>query len=243
MRSTKESDGITVPNDLVVDYYRQRATKGGLQLTEATDIFQYAGNYPGAPGCFTDSQVAAWKKVTNAVHEKGGFIFSQLWHTGRASPPSFRAGQQTVSSSNIPMSGQWLDGVSCEDHPPRPLTVDEIHDITKKWGHAAKRAREAGFDGIEIHGANGYLLEQFLHDNINNRTDEYGGSIENRTRFPIEVIQECCRTIGADRVGIRLTPYNYFQDTKDSNPNEHWEYLCKKIAALPVEERPVYVHM
>lgn len=202
-----------------------------------------AGNYPGAPGCFTDSQVAAWKKVTDAVHAKGGFIFSQLWHTGRASAPSFRGGAQTVSSSTVPMSGNWMDGVSCEENPPRALSVDEIHDITKKWGEAAKKAREAGFDGIEIHGANGYLLEQFLHDNINTRTDEYGGSIENRIRFPLEVIQECCKAIGADRVGIRLSPYNYFQDTRDSKPNEHWEYLCKKIVELPKEERPVYVHM
>ncbi|KAK7180788.1 hypothetical protein DPSP01_009254 [Paraphaeosphaeria sporulosa] len=243
MRSTKESDGVTLPNELVKEYYSQRATKGGLQLTEATDIFKYAGNYPGAPGCFTDSQVAAWKEVTDAVHTKGGYIFSQLWHTGRASPPSFRNGEQTVSSGTVPMTGNWLDGVSCEENPPRALTVDEIHDITKKWGEAAKKAREAGFDGIEIHGANGYLLEQFLHDNVNNRTDEYGGSIDGRIRFPLEVIKECCKAIGADRVGIRLSPYNYFQDTKDSKPNEHWEYLCEKIAALPEDERPAYVHM
>jgi 2,4-dienoyl-CoA reductase-like NADH-dependent reductase (Old Yellow Enzyme family) len=148
-----------------------------------------------------------------------------------------------VSSGTVPMTGNWLDGVSCEENPPRALSVDEIHDITKKWGEAAKKAREAGFDGIEIHGANGYLLEQFLHDNVNNRTDDYGGSIENRIRFPLEVIKECCKAIGADRVGIRLSPYNYFQDTKDSKPNEHWEYLCEKIATLPENERPVYVHM
>lgn len=141
------------------------------------------------------------------------------------------------------MTGQWLDGVSCEENPPRALTKDEIHEITKAWAVAAKNAIEAGFDGIEIHGANGYLLDQFLHDNVNKRTDEYGGSIENRSRFPLEVIQECSKAIGADRVGIRLTPFNYFQDTKDSNPNEHWEYLCEKIATLPEDVRPAYVHM
>ncbi|CAI6331448.1 unnamed protein product [Periconia digitata] len=243
MRSTKESDGVTVPNDLVAEYYSQRASKGGLQLTEATDIFKYAGNYPGAPGLFTDSQVAAWKKVTDGVHAKGGYIFSQLWHTGRATPPSWRNGQQTVSSSNVPMTGKWMDGVSCEENPPRSLSIEEIHDITKQWGVAAKRAIEAGFDGIEIHGANGYLLDQFLHDNVNTRTDEYGGSIEGRAKFPLEVIKECSKAIGAGRVGIRLSPYNYFQDTKDSNPNKHWDALCEMIAALPENERPAYVHM
>ncbi|KAF2636578.1 FMN-linked oxidoreductase [Massarina eburnea CBS 473.64] len=243
MRATKEADGVTVPNDLNVEYYTQRANKGGLQLTEATDIAKYAANYPGAPGLFTDSQVAAWKKITDGVHAKGGFIFSQLWHTGRASPPSYRGGAQTVSASEHPMTGKWLDGENCEDHPPRALTADEIHEITKQWGVAAKRAIEAGFDGIEIHAANGYLLDQFLHDNVNTRTDEYGGSIEKRVRFPLEVVQECAKAIGGEKVGIRLSPYNYFQDTKDSSPNEHWEYLCEKIAGLPENERPVYVHM
>lgn len=141
------------------------------------------------------------------------------------------------------MDGSWLDGVACADHPPKPLTVDETKTLSKTWGEAAKKAREAGFDGIEIHGANGYLLDQFLHDNVNKRTDQYGGSIEGRSRFPLEVIQECCRAIGADRVGIRLSPFNYFQSTKDSNPNAHWEYLCEKIASLPQAERPAYVHM
>jgi 2,4-dienoyl-CoA reductase-like NADH-dependent reductase (Old Yellow Enzyme family) len=234
---------VFVPGDLHVEHYSQRATKGGLQLTEATDIAKYASGYPGVPGVFSDSQLAGWKKVTDAVHAKGGYIFCQLWHTGRASPPSFRAGAPTVSASDIPMDGSWIDGVACADHPPHPLTVDEIQGLVKAWGVAAKKAREAGFDGIEIHGANGYLLDQFLHDNVNKRTDQYGGSIEGRSRFPLEVIQECARAIGADRVGIRLSPYNYFQSTKDSNPNEHWEYLCQKIASLPEEVRPAYVHM
>ncbi|KAF2731252.1 FMN-linked oxidoreductase [Polyplosphaeria fusca] len=243
MRSTKESDGVTVPNDLNVEYYGQRASKGGFQLTEATDICKYAGGYPGAPGVFSPSQIAAWKKVTDKVHAKGGYIFCQIWHTGRASPPSFRGGQQQWSSSDVPMSGNYLDGTSCTENPPRPMTVEEIHETAKEFGAAAKRAVEAGFDGVEIHGANGYLLDQFLHDNVNKRTDQYGGSIENRCRFPLEVIQETTKAIGADRVGIRLSPFNYFQDTKDSNPMEHWSYLCEKIATLPESERPVYVHM
>jgi 2,4-dienoyl-CoA reductase-like NADH-dependent reductase (Old Yellow Enzyme family) len=142
------------------------------------------------------------------------------------------------------MDGSWLDGVACADHPPKPLGVEEIQGLVKAWGDAAKKAVvEAGFDGIEIHGANGYLLDQFLHDNVNKRTDQYGGSIEGRSRFPLEVIQECARQIGADRVGIRLSPYNYFQSTKDSNPNKHWGYLCEKIASLPEDVRPAYVHM
>jgi 2,4-dienoyl-CoA reductase-like NADH-dependent reductase (Old Yellow Enzyme family) len=259
MRSTKESEGVTVPNDLNVEYYGQRATKGGLQLTEATDITKFvrrydqcsgngidnrqAGGYPGAPGIFTESQIAGWKKVTDAVHAKGGYIFCQIWHTGRASPPSFRAGQQPVSSSDIPIEGSWADGTPCADHPPRPLTIDEIQQIVRDFGSASKNALEAGFDGVEIHGANGYLIDQFLHDNVNTRNDEYGGSIENRIRLPLEVLQECSKAIGADRVGIRLSPYNYFQSTKDSNPNKHWEYLCSQIATLPEEVRPAYVHM
>ncbi|KAI4707499.1 hypothetical protein J4E89_007603 [Alternaria sp. Ai002NY15] len=243
MRATKEEDGVFVPKELHVEYYSQRASKGGLQLTEATDIAKYASGYPGVPGVFSDSQIAGWKKVTDAVHAKGGYIFCQLWHTGRASPPSFRAGAPTVSSSDVPMEGSWLDGVACADHPPKPLTVEEIEGLTKTWAEAAKKAVGAGFDGIEIHGANGYLLDQFLHDNVNKRTDQYGGSIEGRSRFPLEVIQACSKAIGADRVGIRLSPYNYFQNTKDSNPNDHWEYLCEKIASLPQGERPAYVHM
>ncbi|KAJ8111794.1 hypothetical protein OPT61_g5695 [Boeremia exigua] len=243
MRSTKESEGVTVPSDLNIEYYAQRANRGGLQLTEATDIAKFAGGYPGALGIFTDSQIAGWKRVTDGVHAKGGFIFCQLWHTGRASPPSFRSRQQPVSSSDIPMEGSWADGTACAEHPPRALTVDEIRQIIKDFGSAAKKAREAGFDGIEIHGANGYLLDQFLHDNVNNRTDQYGGSVENRVRLPLQVIEECSKAIGADRVGIRLSPYNYFQSTKDSNPNKHWEYLCEKIATMPQDVRPVYVHM
>ncbi|KAH7379137.1 hypothetical protein DE146DRAFT_671960, partial [Phaeosphaeria sp. MPI-PUGE-AT-0046c] len=141
------------------------------------------------------------------------------------------------------MDGSWLDGVACADRPPKPLSVEEIQGLVETWGESAKNARETGFDGIEIHGANGYLLDHFLHDNVNKRRDEYGGSIEGRSRFPLEVFQECAKAIGADRVGIRLSPYNYFQSTKNSDPNAHWQYLCEKIATLSQTVRPAYVHM
>ncbi|KAG2421291.1 hypothetical protein HFD88_005265 [Aspergillus terreus] len=243
MRSTKESDGVFVPNDLNVEYYGQRASAGGLMLTEATPISRYAAGYPGVPGIFTQSQIAGWKKVTDAVHAKGAFIFCQLWHVGRATVPSFLDGKQSVSSSSIPISGKALDGTEYAASPPKPLTAAEIEEVVQEYAAAAKRAMEAGFDGVEIHGANGYLLDQFLHDNVNTRTDEYGGSIKNRSRIVLDVIKAVTAAIGADRVGIRLSPYNYFQDTRDSDPQAHWLVLCSLIAALPVDSRPSYVHM
>ncbi|KAJ5973913.1 hypothetical protein N7481_011123 [Penicillium waksmanii] len=243
MRSTKESEGVFVPNDLNVEYYSQRASAGGFMLTEATPISRYAAGYPGVPGIFTKSQIAGWKKVTDAVHAKGAYIYCQLWHVGRATVPSFIDGKQAVSSSDIPISGNGLDGTEYAALPPRPISVDEIQELVKEYAAAAKRAIEAGFDGVEVHGANGYLLDQFLHDNVNKRTDDYGGSIEKRSRIVLEVLKSVAGAIGADRTGIRLSPYNYFQDTKDSNPNAHWLALCSLIASLPNESRPSYVHM
>lgn len=170
MRSTKESDGVWVPNDLNVQYYEQRASKGGLMLTEATPIshevpplpfspnllpankINQAAGYPGVPGIFTPSQIAGWKKVTDAVHAKGAVILCQLWHVGRATTPGWLGGRQTVSSSNIPISGKALDGSEYADAPPRPLTVDEIKQTVAEYAAASKRAIQAGFDGVEIHG-------------------------------------------------------------------------------------------
>ncbi|KAJ9139423.1 FAD binding domain-containing protein [Pleurostoma richardsiae] len=244
MRADFVSKGVFLPNDKMVTYYGQRASAGGLQLTEATDISLNSSAYPGTPGVFTAEQLAGWKKVTDAVHAKGGFIFAQLWHTGRATGPGMRTDGQSLSSTAKPMAGKYLDGTDTAEHPPRAMTVPEIHEVTAEWAAAAKRAvEEAGFDGVEVHSANGYLLEQFLHDNINDRTDEYGGSVENRCRFTLEVVEAVCAAIGADRVGVRLSPYNYFQDTKDSDPNKHWAYLCGRIATLPSQHRPAYVHM
>lgn len=152
MRGVKVADGICVPGDLMVEYYGLRANKGGLQITEATDIAHYASGYPGVSGIFTPAQIAGWKRVTDAVHAKGGVIFLQMWHTGRASAPSLLGGQTPISASNVPMKGSWLDGVECAAHPPRPMTVEEIHAMTNEFAEAAKRAVEAGFDGVEIHG-------------------------------------------------------------------------------------------
>lgn len=151
MRGDKESDGVHVPGNLMAKYYGLRATKGGLQIAEATDISRYASGYPGVPGIFTSSQIAGWKKVTDAVHERGGYIFLQIWHTGRASPPSFRGGKLPISSSNRPMEGSWIDGVTCESNPPTPMTRDEIGAVVGDFAEAAKNAVEAGFDGVEIH--------------------------------------------------------------------------------------------
>ncbi|KZL77383.1 12-oxophytodienoate reductase 1 [Colletotrichum tofieldiae] len=244
MRSEFESRGIHVPGTRVSKYYSERASAGGLQISEATDICLDASAYPGVAGVFTDSQLQGWRKVTDAVHSQGGFIFVQLWHTGRASSAGMRGGATPISSSSLPMDGKYLDGTDCKDGPPRPMTVGEIHDLTREWAAASKRAVEvAGFDGVEIHGANGYLIEQFLHDNINDRTDEYGGSIENRSRFLFEVLSAVSGAIGPEKVGLRLSPYNYFQGTRDSDPNKHWSYICQKIAELPETQRPVYVHM
>ncbi|CAK7215374.1 hypothetical protein SBRCBS47491_002463 [Sporothrix bragantina] len=244
MRADKVDRGIYVPGERYVTYYQQRASAGGLQITEALDICLDASAYPGVPGVFTDAQLAGWKKVTDAVHSKGGFIVAQLWHTGRASSPGLRGGAQPISSTTKPMPGSYLDGSDCAANPPRPMTVEEIHALTQEWAAAAKRAVDvAGFDAVEIHGANGYLLEQFLHDNINDRTDAYGGSVENRCRFVLEVVEAVSAAIGADRTGIRLSPYNYFQGTKDSDPNAHWAYLCEQLAGLSEVSRPAYVHM
>lgn len=160
MRAEKESHGVHVPVSRAVEYYSQRATKGGLQLTEATDICLDASAYPGTPGIFTDSQIAGWKAVTDAVHAKGGFIFNQIWHTGRASGPGMLNSKVSLSSTSQPMEGNYLDGSSCAENPPRPMTVEEIHATTAEFAAAAKRAIAAGFDGVEIHGKSIYFQDR-----------------------------------------------------------------------------------
>ncbi|PWY76082.1 12-oxophytodienoate reductase [Aspergillus sclerotioniger CBS 115572] len=243
MRATKESDGVYVPNDLMAEYYSQRASPGGLLITEATPISRYAAGYPGVPGIFTPSQIASWKTITSAVHSKGGLMISQLWHVGRATVPSLLDGQPALAPSSIPITGTALDGSLYADNPPKPMSIGEIQSTIATYATAASNAMAAGFDAVEIHAANGYLLDQFLHDNVNTRTDEYGGSVANRARIVLEVIEAVSKAIGSEKVGVRLSPYNYFQDTRDSNPQGHWVEICELIAGLPDGVRPAYVHM
>lgn len=216
-----------VPTDLLTEYYKQRTTDGGLLITEATGITQGAA-YPKAPGIYTKEQIEAWKKVTSAVHEKNGTIFLQLWHIGRAGSKHFNPdGAQIVSASAIPISGPTMTG---EDHEvPRALEIEEIKELVQTYRQAAINAVEAGFDGVEIHSANGYLLDQFINTSSNKRTDIYGGSIENRGRFSLEVVDAIVDAIGANRTAIRFSPGEAFQDMQDDTVVETWSYLTSEI--------------
>ncbi|KAI7902616.1 uncharacterized protein BX663DRAFT_509872 [Cokeromyces recurvatus] len=220
------ADENAVPTDLMAEYYEQRATDGGLLLTEACFITFKAGSYPRAPGIYTKEQIAGWKKVTDRVHAKGGVIFLQLWHIGRAAM-SAHIGEQPVSASDIPISGVNLLGLPQEK--PRALTIPEIKSLIQDYRQAALNAMEAGFDGVEIHSANGYLLDQFINTSSNKRTDMYGGSIENRCRLPLEVVDAVVETIGAERTAIRFSPWSGFQDMEDATPYETWGYLVKSL--------------
>jgi N-ethylmaleimide reductase len=219
-----------VPTDLMRIYYEQRAS-AGLIIAEATNISLQAVGYMNSPGIFTQQQIEAWKTITSSVHKKGGKIFLQLWHVGRVSHPLLQPNRQLpVSSSAIKVNGVIN---TPEGHKemvvPRALETDEIPGIIADYVQASQNAIEAGFDGVEIHGANGYLPDQFLHDGSNVRTDQYGGSIENRTRFILEIVQACCKAIGHNRVGIRLSPSGSTQGMFDSDVVKLYEYLIHKL--------------
>jgi len=224
-RSVQEN----TPNDLMAVYYGQRAS-AGLIISEATQISTMGIGYPCTPGIHTDAQVEGWKKITKAVHENEGKIFLQLWHVGRISHSSYHDGKISVAPSAIKPSGEvfTFDGMQSYE-TPRALTNNEIPEIIKEYVQGAKNAIKAGFDGVEIHAANGYLLDQFLRDGTNIREDEYGGNIENRSRFLFEVIQAISAEIGADKTGLRLSPSGTFNDMTDSNPKEHFSYVCKRL--------------
>ncbi|HWT54695.1 MAG TPA: alkene reductase [Rhodocyclaceae bacterium] len=208
----RSSQPGNVPNALMAEYYAQRAG-AGLIIAEATDISADAKGYSQTPGVHSRKQIAGWRLVTDAVHAKGGRIFLQIWHTGRMSHPDLRQGKQTVAPSAIGFQGQiWMtdaNGVGrMVDCPtPRALTIPEIKEIVANFRQAALNAIEAGFDGVEIHGANAYLVDQFLRTSSNQRDDEYGGSRANRQRFLLEVVDAVVGAIGAERVGVRLSPY------------------------------------
>ncbi|PKO25918.1 MAG: alkene reductase [Betaproteobacteria bacterium HGW-Betaproteobacteria-8] len=219
-----------VPREMNVKYYEQRAT-AGLIITEATPISGMAHGYPATPGIHSDAQVAGWKKVVDAVHAKGGKIVLQLWHVGRISHPSLLPDNALpVAPSAIRPAGQAFTYNGLEDFvTPRALETEEIPGIINEYVQATKNALKAGFDGVEIHAANGYLLDQFLRDGTNKRTDNYGGSKENRARLLLEVTRNVVAVAGADKVGVRISPLNPFNDIADSNPQELFNYVASAL--------------
>ncbi|XP_072991279.1 12-oxophytodienoate reductase 1-like [Typha latifolia] len=221
-----------IPQPHAALYYSQRATRGGLLITEATGISDTAQGYPETPGIWTKEHVEAWKPIVNAVHQKGGVFFCQIWHVGRVSNYSYQPnGQAPISCSDKPITLEiGPDGETLDYSPPRRLRIDEISQIVNDFRLAARNAIEAGFDGVEIHGANGYLIEQFMKDNVNDRTDEYGGSLENRCRFALEVVQAIADEIGPDRVGIRLSPFMDYLESSDSDPEALGLYMAQSLS-------------
>ncbi|ABE50097.1 MULTISPECIES: alkene reductase [Methylobacillus] len=229
-----------VPQPINAEYYAQRAS-AGLIITEATPISPTAHGYPATPGIHEPEQVEGWKLVTKAVHDKGGKIVLQLWHVGRISHPSLQPGNALpVAPSAIKPAGQAFTYEGLQDFvTPRALAIEELPGIVADYAQATRNALEAGFDGVEIHAANGYLLDQFLRDSTNRRTDEYGGSIENRTRLLLEVTQAVVDVAGADRVGVRISPLNPFNDISDSNPQALFNHVADSLSPFGL----AYLHV
>lgn len=229
-----------VPTDIMRIYYEQRAS-AGLIISEAANISQQALGYMNSPGIFTTEQIEAWKPITKAVHQKDGLIFLQLWHVGRVSHPLLQPNQELpVSASALAAEGRIKTPQGHKEMViPRALETEEIPAIVQDYQHASENAIKAGFDGVEVHGANGYLPDQFLHDGSNKRHDEYGGSIENRCRFVLEIVEACCEAIGFGRVGVRLSPSGIYKDMFDSNPVELYKYLINKLNDFNL----VYLHL
>lgn len=232
-----------IPNDMIAEYYKQRAT-AGLIITEGTAPSPNGLGYARIPGIYSAEQVEGWKKVTAAVHEKGSRIFVQLMHTGRIShPANMPSGAEVVAPSAITAAGSiWTDTEGLVPNAtPREMTGEDVQSAIQEFAQAAKNAVEAGFDGIELHGANGYLIEQFLSDRSNQRTDEYGGSIENRARFVLDVAAASIAAIGAEKVGVRLSPFGAAGDLMPHAEDTHelYVYLAHKLQELGV----VYIHL
>ncbi len=229
-----------VPTALMAEYYAQRAT-AGLIVAEATQVVPEGQGYQDTPGIHSAAQVAGWQQVTDAVHAKGGRIFLQLWHVGRVSHVDLQpGGQAPVAPSAIRAKTKtFVGGTFTDVSEPRALRLDEIPAIVEAYRKGAANAIAAGFDGVEIHGANGYLLDQFLRDGINQRTDSYGGSIENRARLLLEVTEAIVKEIGAERTGIRLSPVTPANDAVDSNPQPLFNYVVEQLDRLGL----VYIHV
>jgi 2,4-dienoyl-CoA reductase-like NADH-dependent reductase (Old Yellow Enzyme family) len=225
---SRASEG-RVPNALMAKYYEQRAT-AGLILSEATAVTPHGVGYADTPGLWSDEQVEGWKQITAAVHAKGGVIFAQLWHVGRISDPSFLNGEPPVAPSAIAADGHVSLLRPQRPYPvPRALETEELAGIVAAYKKAAENAKKAGFDGVEIHGANGYLLDQFLQSKTNLRTDNYGGSVENRARLMLEVTDAAIAVWGAGRVGMHLAPRRDSHDMGDANPAETFGYVAREL--------------
>jgi N-ethylmaleimide reductase len=235
------SEAGDIPGDLMVEYYGQRASAGGLIIAEATPVVVTGRAYLGAPGIYNDSQVAGWKRVVDAVHAKGGKIFLQLWHVGRTSHVDLSNGQTPVSASESnDYSGMaFTPSGWVATSPARALKIEEIPGIVEAFRKGAERAKAAGFDGAEIHGANGYLIDQFLQDGSNKRTDIYGGSPENRARLLLEVTRAVASVWGFNRTGVRIAPSGKWNGMSDSNPQATFGYVAKALAPLGL----AYLHV
>ena len=229
-RSTRGNDA---PSDINVEYYRQRAS-AGLIVSEGSQISRQGQGYVWTPGVYTDEQVAGWRRVTDAVHASGGRIVVQLWHVGRVSHVSLQAnGEAPVAPSPLAAKTRtYVESGFAEVSQPRELAADEIPGIVQDFAHAAQRAREAGFDGVEIHGANGYLLDQFMKTGANQRSDRYGGSIENRARFTLEVAEAVAKAWSPGRVGIRLSPVTPANGITEADPQPLFEHVASKLGAM-----------
>ncbi len=223
-----------LPNALMAEYYRQRSS-AGLILTEATSVTPMGVGYANTPGIWSEEQVTGWKLITQAVHEAGGRIFLQLWHVGRISDPLFLDGAQPVAPSAITPAGHV--SLVRPEKPfvtPRALDLSEIPGIIEAYRKGAENAKLAGFDGVEIHGANGYLLDQFLQTKTNHRTDDYGGSLENRARLMLEVTDAVISVWGADRVGMHLAPRGDAHDMGDANPLETFSHVARELGSRKI---------
>jgi len=232
---TRNRSPKAIPNDLNVTYYEQRAT-AGLIITEGTPVSHQGQGYADVPGLYLDAAVDGWKKVTEAVHRRGGKIVTQIWHVGRVSHTSLQPnGGAPVAPSAISAGGKTYiinadgSGAFADTSDPRALELSEIPGIVSDFAKGARAAIDAGFDGVEIHGANGYLVDQFMKDGANHRTDEYGGSIENRARFALEVVDAVTKEIGAGRVGIRLSPVTPGNGISDTNPQAVFNYVVAEL--------------
>lgn len=229
-----------VQPDYTVEYYRQRAS-AGLIITEATNVSPMAKGYIRTPGIYTAEQIESWRRVTDAVHARGGKILMQIFHTGRIALPDFLPDNaQPVAPSAVKAAGQNYTDEGMKDFvEPRALTTEEVKQTVRDFATAAKNAIEAGFDGVELHAANGYLVHQFLGTNTNLRTDEYGGSDENRARFLFEVVDAMSAEIGSQRVGVKLSPSVPFNDMRDDNAGEFYPYIIRELS----KKNLAYLHI